>query len=95
MSPKLSITCCLEYIHRAIEFVMSENTFDIESVCQLEALSKSLGGIAECKRLGFVFTDEKGIMFLSVAGLSYLLFVKGAGHYQRGRSLRRRVPVRS
>jgi hypothetical protein len=54
---------------------MSENTFDIESVCQLEALSKSLGGIAECKRLGFVFTDEKGIMSLSVAGLGYLLFV--------------------
>jgi hypothetical protein len=55
---------------------MSENTFDIESVCQIEALSKDLGGIAECKRLGFVFTDEKGIMYLTVAGLGYLLYVK-------------------
>ena len=55
---------------------MSENTFDIESVRQIEALSQAPGGLAECKRLGFVFTDEKGIMSLSVAGLGYLLFVK-------------------
>jgi hypothetical protein len=55
---------------------MSENTFDIDSVRQIEALAKSLGGLAECKRLGFIFEDAQGIMSLSVAGLGYLLFVK-------------------
>jgi hypothetical protein len=55
---------------------MSENIFDIEAVRQIEALSKDLGGLDVCKRLGFIFEDEHGIMSLSVAGLGYLLFVK-------------------
>ena len=55
---------------------MSENIYDIESVRQIEALEKSVGGLAECKRLGFIFEDAQGIMSLSVAGLGYLLFVK-------------------
>jgi hypothetical protein len=55
---------------------MSGNTFDIESVCQIESLAESVGGLAECKRLGFISEDERGIMSLSVAGLGYLLFVK-------------------
>jgi hypothetical protein len=55
---------------------MSENTFDIESVRQIDALAKSLGGLSECKRLGFIFEDGQGIMSLSVAGLGYLLHVK-------------------
>ena len=55
---------------------MSENTFDIDSVAQIESLVKSLGSLAECKRLGFIFEDKQGIMSLSVAGLGYLLFVK-------------------
>jgi len=55
---------------------MSENTFDIESVRQIESLVESLGSLAECKRLGFIFQDGQGIMSLSVAGLGYLLFVK-------------------
>jgi hypothetical protein len=55
---------------------MSENTFDIESVRQIEALTQELGGLTECKRLGFIFEDEQGVMSLSVAGLGYLLFVK-------------------
>jgi hypothetical protein len=58
---------------------MSENTFDIESVRQIEALSKSLGGLTECKRLGFIYEDEQVVMSLSVAGLGYLLFVKATG----------------
>ena len=39
---------------------VSENTFDIETIRQLESLSKSLGGLTECKRLGFVYEDDKG-----------------------------------
>ncbi|MEO6476178.1 MAG: hypothetical protein ABIQ96_13720 [Luteolibacter sp.] len=43
---------------------------------QMEALARELGGFSECKRLGFIFEDGRGIMSLSVAGLGYLLFVK-------------------
>jgi hypothetical protein len=55
---------------------MSENTFDIDAVRQIEALSKSLGGLAECKRLGFIHEDDQGVMSLSTAGLGYVLSVK-------------------
>lgn len=55
---------------------MSDNTFEIDSLRQIEALAESLGGVAECRRLGFVFQDERGVMSLSTAGLGYLLFVK-------------------
>jgi hypothetical protein len=58
---------------------MSDNVFDIETLRPLEALTKELGGLEECKRLGFVFEDENKIMSVSVAGLGYLLFVKAAG----------------
>ena len=58
---------------------MSQNTFDIDSVRQIEALAKSLGGLAECKRLGFIFEDAQGVMSLSTAGLGYLLYVKARG----------------
>ena len=55
------------------------NTFDFETGPQIEALSKSLGGIDECKRLGFVCEDEQGIVSLSAAGLGYLLYVQARG----------------
>jgi len=55
---------------------MSQNTFEIGSVRQLEALIKELGGVAECKRLGFVYEDEQGIMSLSTSGMGYLVFIK-------------------
>lgn len=58
---------------------MPNNTFDIESVRQIESLAKSLGGLKECKRLGFIYEDDQGIISLSVAGLGYLLFVKASG----------------
>jgi hypothetical protein len=58
------------------KFRMSENAFDIETVRQIEALAKSLVGLAACKRLGFIFEDGQGTMSLSVAGLGYLPFVK-------------------
>jgi hypothetical protein len=58
---------------------MSENPFDIESLRQIESLAESVGGLPECKRLSFLYTDEQGVMSLSVAGLGYLLFVKARG----------------
>jgi len=58
---------------------MSDNVFDMGTVRPLEALIRELGGLDECRRLGFVFEDEDGIMSLSRAGMGYLLFVKAAG----------------
>lgn len=58
---------------------MSGNIFDIETLRPLDALIRELGGLDECKRLGFVFEDENKIMSLSTAGMGYLLFVKAAG----------------
>jgi hypothetical protein len=58
---------------------MFENTFDIESVRQIETLAKSLGGLPECKRLGFIYEDQQGVMSISVAGLGYLLLVRARG----------------
>jgi hypothetical protein len=55
---------------------MPDNVFDFETLQPLEALVKHLGGIDECKRLGFVFENERKIMSLSHAGLGYLLFVR-------------------
>lgn len=57
---------------------MSQNVFDIDHVRQLEVLIEELGSIDECKRLGFVHTDEPGIMRMTPVGLGYLLFVKAA-----------------
>lgn len=59
-----------DYDHR-----MSDNVFGIESARTLDGLARALGGIAECKRLGFAFEDENGVMRLSVAGMGYLLRV--------------------
>ena len=57
---------------------MTQNTFDINSKRQLEVLIKELGSVKECKRLGFIYEDERGVMELSTSGLGYLLFVKAA-----------------
>jgi hypothetical protein len=40
---------------------------------------KQIGSLDACKRLGFVFEDERKVMSLSHAGMGYLLFVKAAG----------------
>ena len=58
---------------------MTENAFDIEHVRQIDALAESLGGLAECKRLGFVVADDQGVMGLTAAGLGYLLYVRARG----------------
>ena len=58
---------------------MSDNVFDIGTHRPLETLIKELGGLDECRRLGFVFEDENKIVSLSVVGMGYLIFVKAAG----------------
>lgn len=52
------------------------NIFDFENMPQIESLAKELGGVGECKRLGFICEDAQGIMGLTVAGLGYLLYVR-------------------
>jgi hypothetical protein len=75
-----SLKICLPVARKApIKHGMSNNVFDIETHRTLEALIQELGGLDECKRLGFVFEDENRIMSLSVAGMGYLLFVKTVG----------------
>jgi hypothetical protein len=62
------------------QYLMTEsNAYDIETVRQIEVLAKSLGGIAECKRLGFIHENNEGVMSLSSAGLGYLLYVHARG----------------
>lgn len=58
---------------------MSENAFDIETVRQIDVLAQSLGGLPECKRLGFVVADDQGVMGLTAAGLGYLVYVRARG----------------
>jgi hypothetical protein len=58
---------------------MSSNVYDIGTHRPLEALARLLGGLDECRRLGFVFEDENNVMSLSQAGMGYLLFVDAAG----------------
>jgi hypothetical protein len=58
---------------------MSDNVFEMAALRPLEALTRELGGLDECRRLGFVFEDENKIMSLSHAGMGYLCFVKAAG----------------
>jgi hypothetical protein len=59
--------------------VMADNVFEMGTHRPLQALIRELGGLDECKRLGFVFGDENKIISLSTAGMGYLLFVKAAG----------------
>lgn len=54
-----------------------ENVFSFDSLPQIEKLKSLLGGIDECKRLGFIYVDEQGIQSLSTAGMAYLLYVVG------------------
>ncbi len=54
---------------------MTDNVFDFETLRTVEGLARQFGSIEECKRLGFVHTDDKGVMRLSVAGLGYCIWV--------------------
>jgi len=55
---------------------MSGNTFSIDTVRQVEKLAKSLGGLDECRRLGFVVEDKQGIISLTPVGFGYLTYVE-------------------
>lgn len=57
---------------------MSDNVFDMGTLRPLEALLRELGGLCECKRLGFVFEDPSKIMSLSHEDMGYLCVVKAA-----------------
>ena len=55
---------------------MSEqNVFDFHSLKHIDRLQELVGGLDECKRLGFIFIDEKGIQSISMAGMGYILYV--------------------
>ncbi len=54
---------------------MADNAIDFETGSTLTQLVKRLGSLDECRRLGFVFEDEQGVVATSTAGLAYLLFV--------------------
>lgn len=54
------------------------STVDFESIRQIEALRKRLGD-NECRRLGFIFDDERGVTALSTAGFGFLMFVAESG----------------
>jgi len=55
---------------------MSEqNVFDFHSLKQIDRLTELVGGLDECKHLGFIFVDEKGIQSISMSGMGYLLYV--------------------
>ena len=51
------------------------NIFDFNSLPQIERLKDLLGGLDECKRLGFIHVDEQEIQSLSTAGMGFLLYV--------------------
>ena len=54
---------------------MTQDVLNFDHLRQLDKLKETVGGLDECKRLGFVHIDEQGIQSLSPAGLGFLLFV--------------------
>lgn len=54
------------------------STVDFQNLQQIETLRSQFGD-AECRRLGFIFDDERGVTVLSAAGLGYLIYVEAAG----------------
>jgi hypothetical protein len=51
---------------------------DFEHMGPIEKLQSQLGA-DECRRLGFVFDDERGVATLATAGFGYLLAVGAMG----------------
>ena len=52
-----------------------QNIFSFEHLRQIEHLKEIVGGIDECKRLGFIHVDGQGVQSLSTAGMGFLLYV--------------------
>ncbi|MBP2159122.1 MULTISPECIES: hypothetical protein [Asticcacaulis] len=51
---------------------------DFQNMQQIQRLTDILGE-EECKRLGFLFEDERGVVTLSTAGLEYLIDIEARG----------------
>lgn len=51
---------------------------DFQNMQQIQKLVDSLGE-SECKRLGFVFDDDRGVATLTTAGLGYLIDIEAMG----------------
>jgi hypothetical protein len=51
------------------------NVFAFDHHHQVEKLIEVVGSLDQCKKLGFVVTDEQGILNLSAAGLGFLLYI--------------------
>lgn len=58
--------------------VMANSVIDFQNMQQIEKLRAQLGD-RECRRLGFIVDDEKGVTALTIAGFGYLIFVEAAG----------------
>ena len=54
---------------------MTQDVLNFDHLRQLDKLKETVGGLDECKRLGFVHIDEQGVQSLSPVGLGFLLFV--------------------
>jgi len=51
---------------------------DFQNMQQIQCLV-DLFGEAQCKRLGFLFDDERGVATLTTAGMGYLIDVEAGG----------------
>jgi hypothetical protein len=54
---------------------MTQDVLNFDHLRQLDTLKETVGGLEECKRLGFVHIDEQGLQSLSPVGLGFLLFI--------------------
>ncbi len=50
-------------------------TIAIDARQTLDALVRHLGSLDQCRRLGFVYEDDHGVMFPSAAGMAFLIVV--------------------
>ncbi|PJB72104.1 MAG: hypothetical protein CO093_03725 [Alphaproteobacteria bacterium CG_4_9_14_3_um_filter_47_13] len=54
---------------------MTQDVLSLDHLRQLDKLKEIVGGLDECKRLGFVHIDGQGVQSLSPVGLGFLLFI--------------------
>ena len=54
---------------------MTQDVLAFDHLRQLDKLKEIVGGLDECKRLGFVHVDGQGIQSLSTVGLGFLIYV--------------------
>lgn len=54
---------------------MRQDILAFDHLRQLDTLKEIVGGLDECKRLGFVHVDGQGVQSLSPVGLGFLIYV--------------------